>query len=249
MWIKKVIKLSYYTATLAEVYKKYPHQYATIARDIFSTFSYPIYDDSKKEELETDFVQEFYMSEFAHETFQMWLWRLAVVWNDTIPKYNLLWQEQKRILDKGTMELFGSGRTETYTGIGTGKNMTQGTQQSIENGETKNNSTQSGSTSNDTSDMPISAEVDITSYRSEANAITVNQTDNSIGTSTSNTDNTVNQTDNSEQMQEYERIISGNAVDDHNYSLLMEFAANWTDIQKLFFNELEKKLFMQIVHL
>lgn len=241
--------MSYYTATIAEIYNQYPQQYAAIAKDIFSTFDYPIYDESKREELQTDFVREFYMSEIAHETFQMWLWRLSVVWNDIIPKYNLMWQEQERILKIGTMELFGSGRTETYTGIGTGKNTTKGNQQTVEDGEGTSKNTQTGKTTNDTSDMPVSAEVDLTSYRSEANIIGATQTDEGKNTSTNTTDNTINQTDNSEQTQEYERVISGNAVDDHNYSLLIEFGQTWVDIRKQFFNELDKKLFMQIVHI
>ena len=240
--------MAYYTTTMAEIYDN-NHDFAAIARDIFSTFDYPIYDDSFKNELETDFVREFYMDEIAHETFQMWLWRLSVVWNDTIPKYNLMWRELNRLLDIGTDELFGSGRTESYHSEDIGENTQHSHIEGTDDSENTPNITDTANVAMDNAAMPLTAETDITSYRTEAQKTVSSNVRSGTDTTTSTSEQTGSSEGNTYSTSSYTRKINGNAVDDHNYSLLIEFREQWIDIQKAFFNELRSQLFMQIVYM
>ena len=234
--------MALYTMTIHEVYASYNNDYAAIAADLFKGINYPIFDESYRSVLQTEFVKHFYNMEICYNMWDWWLLELDNRFNDLAPKYNTLWTEEKRILEIGTIEMFGSGRTETYTSKDDNTNHETGTTNITNSTETIPNTNETITNDVRTGTTPFTPYtpdeyVNEISKNTQSTAMTGKTNVETAG------DSTVDNTKIYSGTTEYERKVSGNAVDDHNFEILMSFAAGFTSIDKMFFDELHDLFF------
>lgn len=82
-------------------------------KNIFN-FSYPIYDESHRAELECKILKHYYTREIAAETFGLWRLWLNSTMNEIMPKYNKLYEYEKLAYDKAfnNIDVYDDGTSE-----------------------------------------------------------------------------------------------------------------------------------------
>lgn len=73
------------------------------ARPYIFSFSYPI-NQADKQRFEHNFIRHFYTREIGFETYTLWRLKLADELNMIIPKYNKLWEEATKYVDKDLLD-------------------------------------------------------------------------------------------------------------------------------------------------
>lgn len=73
----------------------------TASRDSIFNFTYPIYAEGHREELEHKILRHYYTREIGAETFGLWQLQLNDKLNVIMPYYNKLYQYQEQIAQKG----------------------------------------------------------------------------------------------------------------------------------------------------
>ena len=236
--------MSLYTMTIHEVYYSYNNDYIAIANDIFSQFTYPIYDEKHRQELNVGFVKRFYNREIAFDNWDEWILALDNKFNDIAPKYNLMWIETERLLDEGTIAFFGSSRIEKYKEThednntrvnqlgNTGKDVTTPNLTTTENA-----GTEAGTT-------PFTP-YNMDKYVNEISNAT--NTRKQTGTSETRTESnsTENELENRGGNVEYEKTVDGSSVNENSYDALMKYWNEWKNVDRLFYDDCNS-LFMGI---
>lgn len=183
----------------------------------FFNFDFPIYDESKREELEIKFLKHFYAYEIGSETFTLFNIRMNEKFNLLMPYYNELFKS----VDLLSNPLSTVNMTETSTS--TGKN------NAISESNQSGHSTSSSGGSGVYSDYPQTLLNDLdyaTSGNKEQSTGTSDSTENTNGTSnsTSESKNTLTRTGN----QGYSENI-----------LLSQYRSNLLNIEQMLFNDLQ----------
>ena len=74
-------------------------------------FDYPFYDDDKKEQLQTNWVQHFKFHEIGSETVERFMDRMQTKWLEVIDKYSSMFEANNRI--KTDLDILSNQNTET----------------------------------------------------------------------------------------------------------------------------------------
>ena len=230
--------VSKYTTTFREYYGS-ETPIDDIRADLFN-FNYNFFDDVLKKDLEIDFICHYYVTEIGAQTMDSFKFYLSNKYPHVLEKYSFLFQEIQRLTEKGTEELFGSGRSETFT-------QTDGGSEDIENvteyGRSVNNDRTDSTTGESTiSNTPETYQpnTDLNYFNNvnkNKNELTSNSTEKNSGSDTERNNRTRNLTT------EYTRRVTGNAINDHNYELLIDYNNKFMSLKEAFCNEF-KDLFM-----
>lgn len=186
----------------------------------FQMDNYPIFDENYRTTLNEKILNHYYENEIGFETAPLFRFYLNNKLNEIMPKYNVLYNAQKKLLDENA--LFNN------------TNVTE----SLQGSNSTTSSTSSNSTNNgknlfqDTPQGPISN----TDINNQTWATNLNLTNNSINDSSSASGNGTN---------EYIKTIIGNTGGKYNIEVLNDIVNNFLNIDLMIINELSD-LFMQI---
>lgn len=155
-------------------------------------FSFPIFDESYRNVLETKILMHYYTREIAHETVGLWKLKLKTKLNEIMPYYNQLYKSE--LLDFNPLYDVDITRSHVRDSSGTrdteNKSSTDSTTDTENNQVTNNriqnhNSNTGGGTNNTSrnntnkySDTPQGAITDLATDKYLTNARLVNETDN-----------------------------------------------------------------------
>ena len=209
-------------------------------------FSFPIFDESYRNVLETKILMHYYTREIAHETVGLWKLKLKTKLNEIMPYYNQLYKSE--LLDFNPLYDVDITRTHVKDSSGTrdtNENRDTETTGSTENYsernkdnesitntriQNQNNSTDDGTinrTSNDTdkySDTPQGAITDLAQDKYLTNARLVSESENTATHGTNNTtqngstdgDTSVNENENVESTSDTKNNSSSNRTEKTN---------------------------------
>lgn len=188
----------------------------------FELTSYPIFDENYRNTLNQKMLYHYYENEIGFETPALFRFYLKQKLNEIMPKYNILYKEQIKLIDNLTGNV---NLTETF----------ERTNNAIST--TSSNSSSSSGNKNLFQDTP-QGQLDNTSIDNQtwATNLTLNSgtiSDNSA--SSGNTDTTEN----------YIKKIIGNNGNKYNIDVLNDLKNNFLNIDMLIIDELNE-LFMQI---
>lgn len=227
--------MSKYTITIREYYGK-DFSFENIHADLFKNVYYNFFDADLKKELEIDFIKHYYNREIGTETFDAFKYYLSIEYSHTAEKYNLLFKELYRLTADSTEQLFGSGRTERFE------------QDNTETLNTKVKNTYDNKVNNTgTNESNSTARIDNTPQVPYTSGNYANNITTGTGTDTTNNETKKTGSDTQENTGTntnkilYTRTVTGNAVNDHNYSLLLEFKEK--------FNSLSESMMQELNHL
>ena len=88
-----------------DISKYSPDQIIEASRKNIFNFSYPIYEESHRPELERKILKHYYTREIGAETVSLWQLQLNTTLNDVMPKYNKLYQAERNILNKELLNI------------------------------------------------------------------------------------------------------------------------------------------------
>lgn len=186
----------------------------------FKMTSYPIFDENYRSTLNSKILNHYYENEIGFETAPLFRFYLNNKLNEIMPKYNVLYNAQKELLDNDLL-LNNTNVTETLTGSNTTQTAT--TSSSTNNGKNLFQDTPQGTIS--------STDIDNQTW-----ATNLNLTNNSISDTNNSSGNSSN---------EYIKTIIGNTGGKYNLDLLNDIVNNFVNIDLAIINELND-LFMQI---
>lgn len=186
----------------------------------FKMTSYPIFDESYRNTLNEKILNHYYENEIGFETAPLFRFYLNNKLNEIMPKYNVLYNAQKKLLDENTL-FNNTNVTESLQGSNT--TSTQSTSNSTNNSKNLFQDTPQGRISNTTID-------------NQTWATNLNLTNNSINDNNTATGNGTN---------EYIKTIIGNTGGKYNIEVLNDIVNNFLNIDLMIINELND-LFMQI---
>lgn len=86
------------------------------ARPYIFSFYYPI-NSADKDRFEHNFIRHFYTREIGFETYGLWRLKLADELNMIIPKYNKLWEEATKYVDRDLLSNSDYSTIRNYTGL------------------------------------------------------------------------------------------------------------------------------------
>ena len=187
----------------------------------FQMNSYPIFDENYRNTLNNNILNHYYENEIGFETAPLFRFYLNQTLNEIMPKYNVLYQAQKKIIDDDLI-LNNVNLTESLTGSNT-------TETSSESSSSSNNK----NLFQDTPQGNIPSQ-DIDDENVYATNLTLNN--NSISDSNSSSGSGTN---------EYIKTIIGNNGGKYNIDILKDIQNNFMNIDLMIINELNN-LFMQI---
>ena len=209
-------------------------------------FSFPIFDESYRNVLETKILMHYYTREIAHETVGLWKLKLKTKLNEIMPYYNQLYKSE--LLDFNPLYDVDITRTHVRDSSGTrdtDENRDSESTGSIENTsdrskdsetitnnrvQNQNNSTDDGTnnrTSNNTnkySDTPQGSIIDLAQDKYLTNARLINESENTAGhwsnsttqNGTTDGDTTVNENENNESTSDTKSNSSTNRTEKTN---------------------------------
>lgn len=187
----------------------------------FQMNSYPIFDENYRDTLNNNILNHYYENEIGFETAPLFRFYLNQTLNEIMPKYNVLYNTQKKIIDNNLI-LNNVNLTESLTGSNT-------TETSSESSSSSNNK----NLFQDTPQGNIPSQ-DIDDENVYATNLTLNN--NSISDSNSSSGSGTN---------EYIKTIIGNNGGKYNIDILKDIQNNFMNIDLMIINELND-LFMQI---
>ena len=187
----------------------------------FQMNSYPIFDEDYRDTLNNNILNHYYENEIGFETASLFRFYLNQTLNEIMPKYNVLYNAQKKIIDENLI-LNNVSITESLTGSNT-------TETSSESSSSSNNK----NLFQDTPQGNIPSQ-DIDDENVYATNLTLNN--NSISDSNSSSGSGTN---------EYIKTIIGNNGGKYNIDILKDIQNNFMNIDLMIINELND-LFMQI---
>ena len=187
----------------------------------FQMNSYPIFDENYRDTLNNNILNHYYENEIGFETASLFRFYLNQTLNEIMPKYNVLYNAQKKIIDDNLI-LNNVNLTESLTGSNT-------TETSSESSSSSNNK----NLFQDTPQGNIPSQ-DIDDENVYATNLTLNN--NSISDSNSSSGSGTN---------EYIKTIIGNNGGKYNIDILKDIQNNFMNIDLMIINELND-LFMQI---
>lgn len=237
-------------------------QVITAAAPLIFSFSFPIFDNAYKQELEEKIIRHYYTREIGFETYGLFKLKLQAKMNEIMPYYNQLYSSARLTLDplnNFKMHKTSAGQnSENTTSNGTA-NSTENTTDSRTVGVTT--SGQTSGTSSDTawtkfSDTPQGAVsgLDNDSYLTNATKNTDSRTDSGTSSGTSSTSDsgssnrqradTTSGTGSRSGTNSYvEDVIGFSGV--NQSELLQKFRETFLNIDMMIINELEE-LFFQL---
>ena len=186
----------------------------------FKMDSYPIFDENYRTTLNEKILNHYYENEIGFETAPLFRFYLNNKLNEIMPKYNVLYNAQKKLLDENALfnntnvieSLEGSNTTET-----------ESTSNSTNNSKNLFQDTPQGQISN-------------TDINNQTWATNLNLANNSISDTNTASGNGTN---------EYIKTIVGNTGGKYNIEVLNDIVNNFLNIDLMIINELSD-LFMQI---
>lgn len=198
----------------------------------FKMTSYPIFDETYRNILNNNILNHYYENEIGFETAALFRFYLNQTLNEIMPKYNVLYEVQKKIIEKDLL-LNNINITENLKRT----NNTEMTSNSNSN-STNNGSNDSKNLFLDTPQGQIyKGSIDDANYATNV-TFDKNTTSNTISDNSNASGNT-NNTEN------YIKSIIGNSGNKFNIELLNEIKNNIMNIDLMIINELND-LFMQI---
>lgn len=186
----------------------------------FKMTSYPIFDENYRSTLNQKILNHYYENEIGFETAPLFRFYLNNKLNEIMPKYNVLYNAQKKLLDENIL-FNNTNVTETLQGSNTTN--TQSTSNSTNNSKNLFQDTPQGQISN-------------TDINNQTWATNLNLTNNSISDNNTASGNGTN---------EYIKTIVGNTGGKYNIEVLNDIVNNFLNIDLMIINELND-LFMQI---
>lgn len=210
-------------------------------------FTFPIYDENHRNELETKIIMHYYMYEIGAETVGLWKMFLKTTLNEIMPYYNELYKSAELLnnpLDdvdyKRTIE--GSGNeTKTEKNVST-----QNTNGSYEDNVIESNNSKTVGKYSDTPQGGLNG-LEEDRYMSEANITNNegNRTNNSNGTTEQTTNGTFN-TDGTTQNDHFTtENVKGKMYSGSKAKITMEYRRAILNVDMMIINEL-RDLFMLI---
>lgn len=198
----------------------------------FKMTSYPIFDETYRDTLNNNILKHYYENEIGFETAALFRFYLNQTLNEIMPKYNVLYEVQKKIIEKDLL-LNNINITENLK-------RTNNTEMSS---NSNSNSTNNGS--NDSKNLFLDTpqgqiykgSIDDANYATNV-TFDKNTTSNTISDNSNASGNT-NNTEN------YIKSIIGNSGNKFNIELLNDIKNNIMNIDLMIINELND-LFMQI---
>lgn len=228
------------------------------ARPYIFNFYYPIWDNSKRKELETNILKHFYTNEIGQETFQLWQMRLDDWMNSYMPYYNPLFEALDKQYSMFLTDDFTITRDENTEHHDI--NTEDRTKNSSMSGSSSNNSTYGSNSkanneeTNTHIDTPQGSLDNFLAgkYMSDADHNTSNGTNdfNSTGNSSGNTSSTQNDTNNTKEnrdgnehrkLEHLEKGYRGRSM----VSIMNDYIEGKTNIYNRLYSDMEP-LFMQI---
>jgi hypothetical protein len=230
-------------------------------------FSWPIFDESYRNVLETKILKHYYTREIGLETYGLWKLKLDTKLNEIMPYYNQLYKSA--LLDFNP--LYDVDITRNHTGKKTGTEALQGNvdingQVLVDihgNVNTTDDTTVANTTTSENIDKfsatPQGAIDNLRNEKYLTNARMVNDTNTSNGTTTGKTDtstdsttdtttNTTTTTNNSTTInntEDYLETVKGKQGTQSYASLIMEFRETFLNIDMMVIEDLGE-LFMNI---
>ena len=209
-------------------------QIITASRKKIFNFSYPIYDESHRAELETKILKHYYTREIGAETFELWRTWLNERMNLIMPEYNPLYKTADEILDKMLNNIDVKRdmlREDDFRKTGNTSGNSNLSETHNSNGETRDkySDTPQGTVGN------VDNSTYLTDYRNITNTMGESRNQNANETSASNETNYGNQT-----ITEHEYGYRGNKT---YYELLEDYKDKIVNIDRLIIERLEN-LFM-----
>ncbi len=186
----------------------------------FQMTSYPIFDENYRSTLNEKILNHYYENEIGFETAPLFRFYLNNKLNEIMPKYNVLYNAQKKLLDENIL-FNNTNVTETLQGSNTTN--TQSTSNSTNNSKNLFQDTPQG-------------QIASTDINNQTWATNLNLTNNSISDNNTATGNGTN---------EYIKTIIGNTGGKYNIEVLNDIVNNFLNIDLMIINELND-LFMQI---
>ena len=198
----------------------------------FKMSSYPIFDETYRNILNNNILNHYYENEIGFETAALFRFYLNQTLNEIMPKYNVLYKVQKRIIEKDLL----------LNNINITENLKR-TNNTEMNSNSNSNSTNNGT--NDSKNLFLDTpqgqiykgSIDDANYATNV-TFDKNITSNTISDNSNASGNT-NNTEN------YIKSIIGNSGNKFNIELLNEIKNNIMNIDLMIINELND-LFMQI---
>ncbi len=198
----------------------------------FKMTSYPIFDETYRDTLNNNILKHYYENEIGFETAALFRFYLNQTLNEIMPKYNVLYKVQKKIIEKDLL-LNNINITENLKRTNSTEMTSNSNSNSINNG-----SNDSKNLFLDTPQGQIyKGSIDDANYATNV-TFDKNTTSNTISDNSNASGNT-NNTEN------YIKSIIGNSGNKFNIELLNEIKNNIMNIDLMIINELND-LFMQI---
>lgn len=186
----------------------------------FQMTSYPIFDENYRNTLNEKILNHYYENEIGFETAPLFRFYLNNKLNEIMPKYNVLYNAQKNLLDNNLL-FNNTNVTESLQGSNTT--------------ETESTSSSTNNSKNLFQDTP-QGQIASTDINNQTWATNLNLTNNSISDTNTATGNGTN---------EYIKTIVGNTGGKYNIEVLNDIVNNFLNIDLMIINELND-LFMQI---
>lgn len=186
----------------------------------FQMTSYPIFDENYRNTLNEKILNHYYENEIGFETAPLFRFYLNNKLNEIMPKYNVLYNAQKKLLDENLL-FNNTNVTESLQGSNTTN--TQSTSNSTNNSKNLFQDTPQG-------------QIASTEINNQTWATNLNLTNNSISDNNTASGNGTN---------EYIKTIIGNTGGKYNIEVLNDIVNNFLNIDLMIINELND-LFMQI---
>ena len=101
-------------------------RYLLSSVDVFSRFSYPIYDEAYRKVLNEKIKKRYYFREIGFETGELFIWHLDRLMNEIMPYYNEMYKSQLILIDPEFNPLNNLNTTETHTRTGDSKSFSEG---------------------------------------------------------------------------------------------------------------------------
>lgn len=186
----------------------------------FQLTSYPIFDENYRNTLNEKLLNHYYENEIGFETAPLFRFYLNNKLNEIMPKYNVLYNAQKKLLDENAL-FNNTNVTESLQGSNTT--------------ETESTSNSTNNSKNLFQDTP-QGQIASTDINNQTWATNLNLTNNSISDTNTASGNGTN---------EYIKTIVGNTGGKYNIEVLNDIVNNFLNIDLMIINELSD-LFMQI---
>ena len=210
-------------------------QFISDARSIIFNFQYPFFDEGKRADFEQDFILHFLNREIGYETPALFKIHLQVAFRQLMPYYNKIFSSELSPLythyeretgneDKGTTRTTKTNVTQDSNSFG--------------------NTGQSSETINKYSDTPQNGMEGVITNQTLTNA-TVNNSSGNVDSSANSHSTAVGSTDDQGNESKTNIVERGGF---ENVEKMLEYARRFRSIQELFFDAIERRLFMNIYH-